>query len=145
MRRGDGVEIAREVQVDLFHRHDLRVPAAGRPALHPETGTERGLAQAQHRLAADQAQGVGQADRSGALALPGQRRADRGDQDELALRPVLGGHEGEVELGAVAAEGLDRCVGDADLGGDVVKRNEFRRAGNFQIGHVASSCWGLPS
>ena len=35
-RRADGVEIAGEVQVDVFHGYDLRVPAAGSAALHPK-------------------------------------------------------------------------------------------------------------
>jgi hypothetical protein len=43
---GDGVKIAGEMQVDLGHRHDLRIAAARRAALHAETGAERGLAQA---------------------------------------------------------------------------------------------------
>ena len=49
----DGVEVAGEVQVDVFHRHDLRVAAAGGAALHAEHRAERGLAQADHRLLAD--------------------------------------------------------------------------------------------
>ena len=36
----DGVEVAGEMQVDVLHRHDLRVAAAGRAALHPEAGPE---------------------------------------------------------------------------------------------------------
>ena len=31
------VEVAGKVQIDVFHRYDLRVPAARRPALHSET------------------------------------------------------------------------------------------------------------
>ena len=49
----DRVEVAGEMQVDVFHRHDLRVAAARRAALHAEHGPERGLAQADHRLLAD--------------------------------------------------------------------------------------------
>ena len=40
VRAGDGVKIAGEMQVDVFHRHDLRVPAARGAALHAEHGTE---------------------------------------------------------------------------------------------------------
>ena len=36
VRRADGVEVAGEVQVDVLHRHDLGVAAAGGAALHAE-------------------------------------------------------------------------------------------------------------
>ena len=47
-RDPDRREVPGEVQVDVFHRHDLGVAAAGGAALHPEHRTERGLAQADH-------------------------------------------------------------------------------------------------
>ena len=40
----DGVEVAGEVQVDVFHRHDLGVAAARRAAFDAEAGAERRLA-----------------------------------------------------------------------------------------------------
>ena len=46
VRRGDGVEVAGEVEVDVLHRDDLGVAAAGRAALHAEARAERRLAQA---------------------------------------------------------------------------------------------------
>ena len=46
VRRGDGVEVAGEMEVDVLHRHDLRIAAAGRAALHAEARAERRLAQA---------------------------------------------------------------------------------------------------
>ncbi len=46
VRRRDRVEIAREVQVDVFHGHDLRVAATGRAALDAEHRAQAGLAQA---------------------------------------------------------------------------------------------------
>ena len=45
----DRGEVAGEVQVDVLHRHDLRVAAAGRAALHAEHRAQRRLAQADHR------------------------------------------------------------------------------------------------
>ena len=74
MRGADGVKIAGEMQVDRFHRHDLRVASSGRPALLPETGPERRLAQADHRLLADAVQTVAKADRRRGLALASRRR-----------------------------------------------------------------------
>ncbi len=47
--RADGMEVAGEMQVDLVHRHDLGVAAAGRAAFHAEARAEARLAQADHR------------------------------------------------------------------------------------------------
>ena len=69
VRRGDGVEVAGEMEVDVLHRHDLGIAAAGRAALHAEGRAEARLAQAQHRLLADVVERVGEADRGGGLAL----------------------------------------------------------------------------
>jgi hypothetical protein len=86
VRRGDGVEVAGEVEVDVLHRHHLGVAAAGGAALDAEARPERRLAQAQHRLLADVIERVGQAHRGRGLALARRRRRDRRDQDQLAVR-----------------------------------------------------------
>jgi len=52
-RRSDGVKVAGEVEIDILHRHDLGIAAAGGAALDAERRAERRLAQAQHRLLAD--------------------------------------------------------------------------------------------
>src|SRR3546814_2916953 len=52
VRRSDGVKIAGEVAVDVLHRHNLCVTAAGRDALHDEARTDAGLAQTDRRLPA---------------------------------------------------------------------------------------------
>ena len=40
----DRGEVTGEMQVDVFHRHDLRVAATGRATLHAEHRAERGFA-----------------------------------------------------------------------------------------------------
>ena len=85
VRRGDGVEIAGEMEVDVLHRDHLRIAATGRAALHAEGRSERRLAQAEHRLLADEVERVGEADRRGRLAFARRRRRNRGDQDQLAV------------------------------------------------------------
>ena len=40
VRRGDRVHVAREVEIDVLHRHDLRIAAAGGPALDAEDRAE---------------------------------------------------------------------------------------------------------
>ena len=49
----DGVDVAGQVEVEVLHRDDLAVAAAGGPALDPEDRPERWLADADRRLVAD--------------------------------------------------------------------------------------------
>jgi hypothetical protein len=72
LARPDGVEVAGEVQVDVFHRHHLRVAAAGSTALHPEYRAEGGFAQTDHRLLADQVERIAQTNGGGGLAFARQ-------------------------------------------------------------------------
>jgi hypothetical protein len=44
VRGGDGVDVARQVQVEIFHRDDLRIPAARRAALDAKGRSLRRLA-----------------------------------------------------------------------------------------------------
>ena len=79
------MEVAVEVEVDLLHRPDLRLAAAGAAALDAEHRAHRRLAQAQHHLLADLAEPLRQRDAGRRLALAGLGRRDRGDDDELAV------------------------------------------------------------
>jgi len=45
VRRGDGVKVAGEMQIDLLAGLDLREPAAGGAAFHAEDRAEGGLAE----------------------------------------------------------------------------------------------------
>jgi len=49
----DSIEVTGEMQVDVLHRHYLRVAAAGGAALHAEYRAKRGLAQADDRFLPD--------------------------------------------------------------------------------------------
>ncbi len=80
--RGDGVEVAGEVQVDLIHRHDLGVAAAGRATLHAEAGAEAGLAQADRGAPSDAVQRIAEADGGCSFALARRRWVDAGDQHQ---------------------------------------------------------------
>ena len=85
MGRGDGVEIAGKVQVDVFHRHDLRITATRRPALHAKARPQGRLAQADHRLLADAVETIAQAHRRRRLAFARRRGVDGGDENQLAV------------------------------------------------------------
>ncbi len=88
VRRGDGVEIAGEVQVDIFHRRNLGPTAARRSAFHAKAGSETGFAQTDDSAFANPIQSITQADRSGGLTLARGRRCHRRHQNQLAIRPI---------------------------------------------------------
>ncbi len=56
----DRREVTGEVQVDVGHRHHLRVATAGRATLHAEDRTHRRLAQASHRAEPQPVERVGE-------------------------------------------------------------------------------------
>src|SRR3984957_20317574 len=104
----DGGEVAGEVQVDVFHRHHLRVTAAGGAALHAEYRPERRPPRAHEGALAEPVQRITEPDRGGGLALPGRGRGDRGDQDQLALGTVSElGEVIERYFGLVVTVGLE--------------------------------------
>ena len=133
VRRGDGVEIAGEVQVDAIHRQHLRLAAAGGTALAAEHRAQRRFAQRDHRLAADMVERVAQPDGGGSLALAGGRWVDRGHKDQLA-----GGQPNSVDqLGNAMAIGIDLARRQPDLRGNVGNRLRFCGAGNVDVaGHA---------
>ena len=63
MRGADRVKVARKVQIDVGHGHDLRIAAACGATFHAETRAQAGLAQTHGRVLADQVQCVAEADR----------------------------------------------------------------------------------
>ena len=83
VRRGDGVEVAREVEVDFLHRQHLSMAAAGRTALHAEARPERGFAQGHHGFFADVVETECQTDGHGGLTDTGAGGGDGSDQNEV--------------------------------------------------------------
>ncbi len=136
VRRRDGVEIAREVEVDVLHRDHLRVAAARRAALHAEARPERGLAQRAHRLLADVVQGIGETDGRCRLAFAGRSRRDRRHQNELAI--LLAAErldELHRYLGLVVAVGFEVLQRDAELVlRDIRDALRFCGLGDFDVG-----------
>ena len=111
VRRRDGVQVARKVQVDLFHGHHLRVTAARSTPLDAEHGAERGFAQRQAHLFAQARHAVCQADGYRRLPLARGGGIDGGDQNELTLpRP-----RADWQLGLVLAVALQLLFADAQL------------------------------
>ncbi len=135
VRRRDRVEVAREVEVDVLHRHDLRVAAARSAALEPEAGAERRLAQRDRRLLPLPREGVREADARRRLALARRRRVDGGDKDELAVRAVLDALPRlRRDLRLVLAVELELVLLDAQLCGDLADRAHRGFLCDFYIG-----------
>ena len=113
--RADGVDVAGQVEVEVLHRDDLAVAAAGGAALDAEDRPERRLADVDRRLAADPVEALGEPDGRRRLALAERRRRDRRDDDVLAARPL--GLEArdrlERDLGLGRAVELELVVPDA--------------------------------
>ena len=126
VRRRHAVEVAVEVEVDLLHRLDHRLAAAGAAALHAEHRAHRRLAQAEHHLLVDASEPLRQRDARRRLAFTGLGRRDRGDDDELAVG--LAGEaaqQRQFHLGAELAEHLELVGLDAGRGGDVGNRAQL--------------------
>jgi hypothetical protein len=68
--RGDGMDVAGEVQVEIFHGDHLAVTAASSAALDPKGWTLAGLADGgEHPFTKMCTQGLAQTDRGGRLSL----------------------------------------------------------------------------
>ncbi len=135
VRRTDGVEIAGEMQVDVLHRHDLGIAAAGRPALDTETRSERRFAQADQRRVTDPVQGITEADGGGGFTLASRGGRDRGDQDKLAGRVVPPPRDRlERDLGLVPPVGFDLVPAKSQPGRDPVDRLQRRLLRDLDVG-----------
>ncbi len=138
----DGVDVAGEVEVEVLHRDELRVAAAGRAALDAEDRAEGGLAQGEHGVDADGVHRLGEADGRDRLALAERRRGDGRDVDDLAVGLVLEaveqGHV--VDLGLVATVELQLVLEDAGLLGDRLDGLHGRRPGRSRCRSAPGTC-----
>ncbi len=87
--RGDGVEVAGHVQVELLHGHNLAVAAARRAALDAESRPLAGLAHSNGCLAPNVAESLPKPYGGGALALTQRRGGNRRDDDILGVGAIL--------------------------------------------------------
>ena len=132
---GDGVEVAGEVQVHLFHRHNLRHTAACSATLHPEVRAKRGFADTNHGLLADAVQTVAQTHGGGGLAFARRGGVDRGDEDQLAI--LFAGKaldELLAHFGLVVTIGQQALGRDAQLGPDLHDVLLLRFARDLDVG-----------
>ena len=71
VRRGDRVEVAGEVEVEVLHRHDLRWPPPAAPPLTPKTGPSEASRRQRNGRSPDARKPLRERDRSRRLALAG--------------------------------------------------------------------------
>ena len=112
VRGADGVEVAGEMQIDVFHRDNLRIAAAGSAALDTEHGAKRRFAQRNCDVLADFGQAVGKTDRCGSLTLARRCRRDGGYKHKLAVRTVGVLEKLRIDLCFVLAVLFDICFVD---------------------------------
>ena len=135
VREPDGAEIAGEVQIDVFHRHDLGEAAAGRAALHAENGPEARFAQADDGFLADLVQRVAEAHGGRGLALAGGRGTQRRHEDQLAVGLVLEARDViERYLRLVMAVVLDARGRNPETRSNLGNGFHGRALGNLYIG-----------
>ena len=139
VRGTDGVHVAGQVEVEVLHRDDLAVAAAGRATLDPEHRPERGLPDVHRGPFADVVEALGEPDRRGRLAFAERRRGDRGDDDVLAARPFRLEPADRLHrhLGLGRTVELELVVGDPQVARDVHDRARLDRAGDLEVGREA--------
>jgi hypothetical protein len=131
MRARDGVEIPGEVEVDVLHRHHLRVSAAGGAALHAEHRAEARLADAEHRLLAEPSERLRHAHGDGALSLSGGRGIDPGHEHEPSADGPRSRLEGDLCF--VLAVKVQVVDSEPELGGHVGDGARLRALGDLDV------------
>ena len=108
-------------------------PPPAAPPLIPNTGPERRLAEAEHRVLANCPEPLRQRDGGGRLPLAGLGRRDRRDVDELRVglvcEPV---EDGQVDLGLVLAVRVVLVLGEAHGLCDLRDRPELGLLGDLE-------------
>ena len=139
--RTDGMKVAREVQVDVFHRNDLGIAAAGSTALDAENRAKRRLAQSDDGFLALPGKRITQTNGGRGLALACSGGVDGRDQNQFSGLCLVIAQVVVVNLCLVLAVHLEVGIGDADLLGDLVNSLRGCRLGDLDISqHVGLLC-----
>src|SRR3954453_8812580 len=139
------MSVAGEVEVEVLHRHDLRVAAAGRAALDAEGRPERRLADVGHRALADAVHRLSQADRGQRLALAQRHRRHAGYDDELAVGAVLESvQDFERDFRLVLSVLLNLVFQQSELGSNLANWLEGCFLRDLKVAlHLYDSLWCL--
>ncbi len=130
----DRMHIPREMEVDIVHRDDLGIAAAGSTALDAEHRSQGRFAQGYDSLLADLVQSLHKADARRGLAFTGRSRCNGRHEDQFAVGFVfqtLQHVQGDLSL--IMAVLLQLFRMDIQLGGDLVDRFHYIFLGNLNI------------
>ena len=131
------MEVAGEVQVDVFHRQNLGIAATRCAAFNAEYRPQRRFAQGDNGVFADVAQRVRQTDGHGGFAFARRSRVDGGNQNQTALFLRQFERFGRIDFGFVMAVGFDIVNVQTQLGGNFANRTHGGGLGDFGIGFEA--------
>ena len=130
VRRGDRVEVTREVEVDRLHRENLGVAAASRAALHAEARAERRFAEREAGILPDLAEALGEGDRGRGLSGAGRHAGGRRHEDQFPVGLTL---RVQVNLCLVAAVGFEFGISQTDFVSELLNRFQFDGMRDFNI------------
>ena len=85
VRRAYSVEITREMEVDVLHRNNLRIAAAGCAALDSENRTERRLPERNNGVFSEPSESVRKTDGGGGLTLACGGGGDSRNKNKLSV------------------------------------------------------------
>ena len=137
VRGCDRVEVACEMQVHVFHRHNLRHAATGSPTLHTKVRPEGRLTDTDRSVFADPIQTIAQTHGCCGLALTCGRWVDGCDQYQLAVRAVLYGiDERLANFRFIVAIWQQIIAADAQLRANVLDRLFDSFASNLNVGFI---------
>ena len=88
VRRSDCMEISRKMEVQILHRHYLRITASRSAAFDAKARAKRRLTERYDRLLSKFAKGLSKTDACCRLPFPGRRRVDGRHQDQLSIFPL---------------------------------------------------------
>ena len=131
--RGHGVEVAREVQVDLLHRQHLGIAATSSTTLDAKARSQRWFAQSHHGLLADLVQTQCQTDTHRSLTDTRLCRADGRHQNQPALLHFLLINHLHWHLRHEAAVGVYSLRVNTHLGSDLTDWFQFAFPCNLYI------------
>ena len=133
MGHGDGMEIAREMQINFVHRHHLCITASRGTTLHSEAWSERRFAQSQGRFHPQAVQSHRQPHAHGSFTDARFRGTHGRHQNQMVLFHAVFIHQRGGNFGNVAPVTLEFLRGNATAPRNVVDVFQPTFARNFKV------------
>ena len=128
------MKIPCKMEIQILHRHHLRIAAAGRAALDAKAWPERGLPQGDDSLFPESGKSLPQSHGDRGLSLPGGSRVDSRHKDQPSLRILLDLlYVSFRKLRLIPAVNLQILLSDSDPLRHLRDRGKLRRLGDLNI------------